>query len=187
MKNCPQCNQLNADDARFCSSCGFTAPQVNNAIPPPQTVFKNKRNFKTILIVLGCIIGLCVLGGILGGIKKAVSPTPNVGTVVATPTPTVAPTAQATVATVANKGETKATPAAKDESGVTAANFAKIKTGMKYADVVKILGSEGELLSENEMAGTKTEMYQWKAGILSNMNAMFQNGKLISKAQIGLQ
>lgn len=92
----------------------------------------------------------------------------------------------ATVANGASKTET--TPATKnDASGITAANFAKIKTGMKYEEVVKILGAEGELLSESEVAGYKTQMYQWKAGMMSNMNATFQNGKLMSKAQMGLE
>lgn len=74
--------------------------------------------------------------------------------------------------------------------GVTKANFEKIKTGMKYEEVVKILGKEGELISENELAGYKTSMYQWEGDegdFGANMNAMFQNGKLVSKSQFGLK
>ncbi len=74
-----------------------------------------------------------------------------------------------------------------NENKVTMENFKKLKNGMSYKQVVEILGKEGELLSENEVAGTKTEMYQWKAGMMSNMNAMFQNDKLMSKAQFGLE
>ena len=74
-------------------------------------------------------------------------------------------------------------------AGVTKANFDKIKNGMKYDDVVKILGKEGELVSESEVGGFKTVMYSWNGdeGWGANMNAMFQNGKLISKSQFGLK
>ncbi|HMU33877.1 MAG TPA: DUF3862 domain-containing protein [Pyrinomonadaceae bacterium] len=69
------------------------------------------------------------------------------------------------------------------------ANYSKLKTGMKYAEVVKILGEEGEELSSNEIGGTKTVMYKWDgaAGWGANMNAMFQNDKLVSKSQFGLK
>jgi hypothetical protein len=32
-----------------------------------------------------------------------------------------------------------------------------------------------------------TRMYQWDAGFMANMNAMFQDGRLIQKAQFGLR
>lgn len=71
--------------------------------------------------------------------------------------------------------------------GVTAAGFAAIKTGMSYDSVVRILGKQGEEMSSSEIAGHTTIMYQWKGSGLGNMNAMFQNGKLITKAQFGLK
>lgn len=49
-------------------------------------------------------------------------------------------------------------------------------------------GEPGQELSSNEMAGISTIMYQWDGdGFASNMNAMFQNNKMISKAQFGLK
>lgn len=74
-----------------------------------------------------------------------------------------------------------------ETGGVTMANFNKIKNGMRYEEVVKILGKEGEVLSETEAGGYKTVMYKWDGEGFSNLNAMFQNGKLISKAQFGLK
>lgn len=72
-------------------------------------------------------------------------------------------------------------------AGVTLANFNRLEDGMSYAEVVKILGGPGEPMSRSTVGGTVTEMYGWKAGGGANMNAMFQDGKLIQKSQFGLR
>jgi len=74
-------------------------------------------------------------------------------------------------------------------SGVNMANYNRIKNGMSYEKVVAILGEQGVEMSSNDIGGYKTVMYMWKAGGFSagNMNAMFQNGSLIQKAQFGLE
>lgn len=69
---------------------------------------------------------------------------------------------------------------------MNAANFAKIREGMTYEEVVAIVGQPSQLLSSSEIGGIKTVMYQWDAGLVANANAMFQNGKMVSKAQFGL-
>jgi hypothetical protein len=69
-------------------------------------------------------------------------------------------------------------------------NFKRLKNGMKYPEVVAILGKEGEELSSSDVGGTSTVMYRWdgdEGGFGANMNAMFQNGKMVSKAQFGLK
>jgi hypothetical protein len=71
--------------------------------------------------------------------------------------------------------------------GVTLENFGRLKDGMTYPEVVKILGKEGTEISSSNIAGYKTVMYQWEGQGFGNMNAMFQNGKLVSKAQFGLK
>lgn len=63
---------------------------------------------------------------------------------------------------------------------------------MTYAEVKQTLGCTGEEISSSEMAGFKTVMYAWTAAGLAgsmggNMNAMFQNDRLINKAQFGLK
>jgi len=68
------------------------------------------------------------------------------------------------------------------------ANYSRLKTGMNYEQVVKILGKEGTELSSTEFAGVKTVMYKWDGeGFGANMNAMFQRNKLTTKAQFGLK
>lgn len=72
--------------------------------------------------------------------------------------------------------------------GVTMAQFQRLQTGMSYAQACKVLGLEGEELSSNSLMGIKTVMYKWNGTSLTgNMNAMFQNDKLIQKSQFGLE
>jgi hypothetical protein len=97
-------------------------------------------------------------------------------------------TASSTPATTRQTPAPKTTPPrVEPTTGVTKANFNRLSSGMTYAQVVQILGSEGEILSESDVADINTVMYQWSGGGWANMNAMFQNGKLVSKAQFGLE
>ena len=77
----------------------------------------------------------------------------------------------------------------KEQTGVNMQNYTTLQTGMTYEEVVSILGKQGEEMSSTDMGGYKTIMYKWNgdSGFGANMNAMFQNGKLVSKAQLGLQ
>lgn len=76
-----------------------------------------------------------------------------------------------------------------NDPGISAAEFKELQTGMTQAEVSAIVGSEGEVISENEIAGTRTVMVQWdgESGFGANANAMFQNGKLMQKSQFGLE
>lgn len=73
-----------------------------------------------------------------------------------------------------------------DDGRVTMAEYKQIETGMSYAEVRKIIGSEGEEMSRNEIGGNVTVMYQWVNPFGSNMNAIFQNGGLVQKSQFNL-
>jgi hypothetical protein len=83
---------------------------------------------------------------------------------------------------------TMAAPPRRDPAlGVTARAFSRISTGMTYAEVISLIGEVGEEASRVELGDVETVMYMWKNRDGSNMNAMFQNGKLVSKAQAGLK
>ncbi|AZU98978.1 hypothetical protein pW2_152 [Bacillus phage pW2] len=92
------------------------------------------------------------------------------------------------------KKESKPKPkqeAPKNDSKITKAEFDAIQSGMTYEEVVAIIGSEGELLSE---VGSKGEqfhsvMYEWegKGDFGANANFTFQEGKMEMKAQFGLK
>lgn len=79
-----------------------------------------------------------------------------------------------------------------NKSAISLSEFNQIDTGMTYDEVVAIIGSDGEVLSEVDL-GTgeeyKTIMYTWKGkgSIGANANITFQGGKVISKAQLGLK
>lgn len=135
---------------------------------------KNKNNLNLVIIVFIFMIIACAC------------PKPQDRSTTDAPAPISAETPTATNSSIPSNAS--ANTDAKTTAGVNLANFNLIKTGMKYEDVVKILGKEGEVLSETEMAGYKTVVYKWDgSGLGANLNAIFQNGKLISKSQYGLK
>lgn len=75
------------------------------------------------------------------------------------------------------------------QSGVALAGYERLHSGMTYAEAVAALGRPGQENSRSEMVGLTTVMYSWTGAgsIGANMNAMFQNDRLINKAQFGLQ
>jgi len=91
-------------------------------------------------------------------------------------------------------GQPKTTESSGKQEGnglITKAKFEKIENGMSYEEVTKIIGSPGELLSEIGKKGEKTHtlvyMYKGEGTVGANANFTFQGGKLVAKAQAGLQ
>ncbi len=70
---------------------------------------------------------------------------------------------------------------------VTKDEYQKIKTGMTYSEVVAIIGAEGEEMSSSGEGRFRTIMFMWQNTSGSNMTVMFQNDKLNTKAQFGLE
>ena len=69
---------------------------------------------------------------------------------------------------------------------VTKAEYDQVGNGMTYEQVTAIIGASGSELSRGDLAGFTSVMYSWTNSNSSGMNAMFQNGKLVQKAQFGL-
>jgi hypothetical protein len=93
-----------------------------------------------------------------------------------------------------NEKETITSEKESNDPGISKAEFDQIKSGMTYQQVVEIIGSEGEVLSESGTPGgtsldIHTVMYMWEgeSGLGANANMMFQGNKLQNKAQFGLQ
>lgn len=72
------------------------------------------------------------------------------------------------------------------KSDITLKQYESLPDGATYAHIFALLGRPGTEISRNSIGGFTTIMYQWTNSDGSNMNAMFQNDRLVSKAQFGL-
>jgi hypothetical protein len=166
-----------------------TYPQGNYPQTPPPA-----KSNKKLWIILGLLIGIptilmggCVACVALLGLSAANNP--NLANSNSAPVFTSTPQAPSTSSGSATSNSTSSAPSSSaSTAGVTMANYNRIKNGMSYSQVVQILGKEGTELSSNDIAGIQTVMYQWDGDSWGgNMNVMFQNGKVIQKAQFGLK
>ena len=75
-----------------------------------------------------------------------------------------------------------------DDVEITMEQYNSIETGMTYDEVVEILGGEGTLLSDTEISGMTSQVYMWSGTSLgANANITFSDGKVMAKAQVGLE
>lgn len=79
-----------------------------------------------------------------------------------------------------------------EDAKITLEEFNQIETGMTYEQVVEIIGTEGTVMSESDITGDgqyKTTIYSWEGegSLGANANITFQSGKVVSKAQFGLE
>lgn len=72
------------------------------------------------------------------------------------------------------------------DAKVTMDKYNKINNGMTYDQVKAILG-EGQLTSQTDLLGSKSEIYEWINSDGANMNVTFEDGKVTSKAQLELK
>lgn len=72
-------------------------------------------------------------------------------------------------------------------SDLTLEKFNQINVGMKYDDVVKILGSAGTESSSSSSAGNTYKTYKWEGSNNARITAMFKNSELTSKNQSSLR
>lgn len=88
----------------------------------------------------------------------------------------------------------KATEAPKNKPTMSKAEFDKLESGMTYDEATAIIGGPGEVVSESgKKGGTDLEIhtvmlqYKGEGGVGANANLMFQDEKLVNKAQMGLK
>lgn len=124
------------------------------------------------LAAIGIFVGLGVLGAIVGPRK---------------PNPNLAPTASGIEAGKVSSAESQVSVS--NDPGISATEFAQLRNGMTYEQAQSIVGSSGELVSDSEIAGIHTFAVKWdgERGLGANANVMFQNNKLVMKAQAGLR
>ncbi len=146
---------------KICKECG--AEVSSKGICPK--CGKDQRNFFTKHKVITFILILAVLGAIAGA---SGSRNKSNSTVSST---------------------TSSTTTEQNQDKLNLEKFNKIETGMSYQEVVNIIGEEGTVLSESEIGNIKSTIYSWygEGSIGANANVTFQNGKVVSKAQVGLK
>jgi hypothetical protein len=81
------------------------------------------------------------------------------------------------------------TPAPKKSSAnLTKAAFEKIKVGMTLAEVEKMLGEVGMLVSTMDVNGRKTQIYKWSSdNFTSYIDVTIESGKVVEKKDKGLR
>lgn len=74
------------------------------------------------------------------------------------------------------------------ESHITKEKYDRIADGMKYSEVVDLIGSEGVLSAESSVASITIKIYTWTAedGI-GTASISFQNDIVVAKSQAGLE
>ena len=81
------------------------------------------------------------------------------------------------------------TPAPQKSSAtLTKAVFDKIKVGMSLAEVEKMVGEKGMLVSSMDVNGKKTQTYKWSNdNFTTYIDVIIENNKIIEKKDKGLR
>lgn len=146
---------------------------LNSSLPPeaaPIAERKKSRTGKGCMAIVGLVVLLMIIGMAAGRGDKAAN--------------VVAPEAGGGSATVTKHLEEETVA---DAPRLSMDGYNRLRNGMSYEQVTAIIGQPSQEMSRSELAGMETVMYMWEGSFGANMNAMFQNGKLIQKAQFGLR
>lgn len=89
--------------------------------------------------------------------------------------------------TVSNTATKTETTTEKSTLSLTLEKFNQLKDGMKYEEVVKILGGSGTETSSFSSGNLKTVTYKWEGEKYARITVVFKNDALSSKIQSGLK
>lgn len=126
---------------------------------------------KAIILALAAMLAL-LLAGCGGASSSSESSTDSSGT---------ASSAKASVSAA------RQTDLSAAEGGtIDAKKFKQIEEGMTYKQVVKIVGSKGVQQSTSSYGGITASAYMWQSDDWGTAVVMFENKKVVSKAQYGV-
>jgi hypothetical protein len=161
---CPFCKAPVANDSKVCPSCRediseLTSPAARELLSAEPTSAM-KPSVSPVVVIVALLAAGVVLSMILSGSSGVTGP------------------ANSYLLT----GSTSS-------GGVSLAQFQQLRDGMTYGEAVGVLGGSGTEQSRSNIADIVTVMYSWpgSGSLGANMNAMFQNDKLVVKAQFGLR
>lgn len=72
------------------------------------------------------------------------------------------------------------------QPGVSLAAYDRIRPGMSYEDVGSLIG-QGTEINRTARGDITMVMYEWRLPGGANVNVVFENSRLIQKAQFGLR
>ena len=167
-KICPRCAETVRAQAQACRFCGYDfAAGVAGTNFAPKAVNEPKPSggcLKAAAFTALAFVALIIVLAMIGSQK----PNPAL-----TGTDSSAPDSESASGSYSMKR-------------ITAEEYAQLYDGMSYSQAVAVIGEPGEETSRTDMAGYVTVAYSWKNYDGSNAIIMFQNNKLVSKAQFGL-
>lgn len=172
-KICPRCAETVREQATICRFCGHDFQSAAGSVTPTPESARSGLS-KTAKFGLGCF-GLLVVLGVIG---MMLGPPPPTST-------RVSPAASSSSQASSDK-QSETGGARFSFRKITGDEYARIREGMTYTEVARIVGDPGEEISSSDIAGYRTVMYSWVNFDGSNANAMFQNGRMVTKAQFGL-
>jgi hypothetical protein len=83
----------------------------------------------------------------------------------------------------------KSSTGAAEPCAATMAEFYRLKMGMSYVEAKRVIGCDGEMISQLELSGINTATVKWEAAgnYFGSLIVTFQNNQLVSRSQFGLR
>jgi len=188
--NCPKCGGVTTGDSSFCPMCGYALQAYPSLTSPSREPSPGSPSFWSSPLFVDILLAffLAAIGVIVAIVYLAQQKTERGWRLLGL---SIGSWALWTVffLFVQSLAVGPLPAISQQQSGVTLSQFNQLQPGTSYRQVCNTLGGPGTMLSETSIAGYYSSTYQWsgRGMIGANVIVMFDNGKMTSKAQFGLQ